>query len=642
MYLLNYRTNNGLHTEMGYRVPVAGLVEERPCDRSDVNLAMESVRGQRLQTVAFLLNPGEGEYPVTENGGSTEAGTAPIEDYEFDFPVAEDSAEVDNDMGTAESTNGAFEEDRASSEGVRLGRRPGRTTKWIGGFKYTRARATLTKVYYRCSHYRSTGCKGKCEFVFNFEAFRKFVPHSCGRSALPADGGGPCVERDVTKAMEAEVDHLAVTTSANRILIWDIIREKVFGNASTNLSITGLQRDAVLRRVNRARSEQFGGSVYGQIEVSPWSQIQTSDGLPSDINFLLFHYSYYDHVSRTRERLLGWAHPILLNMLKQKRTDVFVDGTFRRVPPKFKQCLVFSTYDRPTRSYFPDVFILCTSKKYETYFHSMRLVLDETVYAMDPEFVYCDFEAVLIRVIKDHFPSVSPVGCLFHFKQACRRKMKGYSIPDKECKIAMSHGVLDMLPVIKQEKVKKQGLRWVKTKIAEECTKAQIQYSDDKWRNFWKYFNRTWIVRFPPKLWNIEPYSKATVSRTNNPLERLNRALNDAFPAPHPNLPDFVVGIEKIARRYANLKMDIDIGRTKAPKRLPIHLPKPVSLPDTPSSSESSSSSAVDTDSTEQGPANLLRADQRCIIHPRQAAPASVSAKYFGALQARHGYYSNH
>jgi hypothetical protein len=40
MYLLNYRTNNGLHTEMGYRVPVAGLVEERPCDRSDVNLAI--------------------------------------------------------------------------------------------------------------------------------------------------------------------------------------------------------------------------------------------------------------------------------------------------------------------------------------------------------------------------------------------------------------------------------------------------------------------------------------------------------------------------------------------------------------------------------------------------------------------------
>jgi hypothetical protein len=96
---------------------------------------MESMRGQRLHTAAFLLNPGEGEYPVTENGGSTEnwgsteADTATIEDYEFDFPVAEDQAEVDNDMVTAESTNSAFEEDRASSEGVGLGRRTGRTTK---------------------------------------------------------------------------------------------------------------------------------------------------------------------------------------------------------------------------------------------------------------------------------------------------------------------------------------------------------------------------------------------------------------------------------------------------------------------------------------------------------------------------------
>ncbi|KAG6953088.1 hypothetical protein JG687_00012604 [Phytophthora cactorum] len=46
--------------------------------------------------------------------------------------------------------------------------------------------------------------------------------------------------------------------------------------------------------------------------------------------------------------------------------------------------------------------------------------------------------------------------------------------------------------------------------------------------------------------------------------------MNSSFPAPHPNLPDFVVGIEILARRFANLKYDIKIRRALVPQRLPI------------------------------------------------------------------------
>ncbi|KAE8979411.1 hypothetical protein PR002_g24421 [Phytophthora rubi] len=340
--------------------------------------------------------------------------------------------------------------------------------------------------------------------------------------------------------MKREVDHLAVTTTASRSVIWDIVRGRFYGNPDTNTAFSGLRREDVFRRVNRARHEEYGGSLYGQIESPPWSQVLNGDGSASETNFHLFHYSYYDKSKKKRERLLGWGHPVLLNMLKQKRTDVFVDGTFKTVPPKFKQCLIFSTYDRPTRAYYPAAFILCTSKKYAVYFHAMRLLLDKTDYAMDPEFVCCDFEAGLIRAIRDHFPQGLPVGCLCHLKQACRRKMKAYGIPDDQCRVAMRSGVLDMLTVIKQDKVKGPGLLWVQEKITTECLAQGIVVSTDKWTKFWKYFKRTWITTFPPSLWNIEPYTKALVSRTNNPSERFNREMNAAFPAPHPNLADFV------------------------------------------------------------------------------------------------------
>lgn len=48
-----------------------------------------------------------------------------------------------------------------------------------------------------------------------------------------------------------------------------------------------------------------------------------------------------------------------------------------------------------------------------------------------------------------------------------------------------------------------------------------------EWRSFFAYFNKTWMERFSPSMWNIY---KATMElgeeiqcRTNNTLERFNR-----------------------------------------------------------------------------------------------------------------------
>ncbi|KAG2816294.1 hypothetical protein PC111_g13218 [Phytophthora cactorum] len=124
-----------------------------------------------------------------------------------------------------------------------------------------------------------------------------------------------------------------------------------------------------------------------------------------------------------------------------------------------------------------------------------------------------------------------------------------YGIGEPECKIAMKSDALDVLTVLKQDKVVKQGFK-LKRHIAEKCTATGIAVSVEKWKKFWHYIKKT--------CW------------TSNPLERFDREMNSSFPAPHPNLPDFVVGIEILARRFANLKYDIKIRRALVPQRLPI------------------------------------------------------------------------
>ncbi|KAG6941611.1 hypothetical protein JG687_00019546, partial [Phytophthora cactorum] len=81
--------------------------------------------------------------------------------------------------------------------------------------------------------------------------------------------------------MKREVDRMAVTMTATRSSVWEIVRAKFYGSHNTSICLIGLTREYVLRRVNRVRAEEFGGPVYGQIEVSPWSQVLNDDGTAS-------------------------------------------------------------------------------------------------------------------------------------------------------------------------------------------------------------------------------------------------------------------------------------------------------------------------------------------------------------------------
>ncbi|KAK1947061.1 hypothetical protein P3T76_001071 [Phytophthora citrophthora] len=96
----------------------------------------------------------------------------------------------------------------------------------------------------------------------------------------------------------------------------------------------------------------------------------------------------------------------------------------------------------------------------------------------NPVDVVCDFESALINAIQKHYPSTRLIGCYFHFKQACRRKMKEYALPDGEVGVAM---------LSSPGKIVEQGVAWVKAKVKPRLDAKDLPYSRNKWKQFWRY-----------------------------------------------------------------------------------------------------------------------------------------------------------
>ncbi|POM81478.1 Hypothetical protein PHPALM_542 [Phytophthora palmivora] len=164
--------------------------------------------------------------------------------------------------------------------------------------------------------------------------------------------------------------------------------------------------------------------------------------------------------------------------------------------------------------------------------------------------VSCDFERGLIIAVEGQFPEANNIGCLFHFKQAVRRKMQILHIPAETITGMMQRGFVDSLTVIPRDRIDPTGLT---TALRERGT----EYSPAKRVDFWAYFHKTWLETYKPHLWNVHGIQQMIVNRTNNPLERFNRNLNGAFLISHPNILTFVRVIGDHASHYVTLLEDI-------------------------------------------------------------------------------------
>ena len=214
--------------------------------------------------------------------------------------------------------------------------------------------------------------------------------------------------------------------------------------------------------------------------------------------------------------------------------------------------------------YVPVFFVLLQSKKCAAYYHAIQQCICASDWKMEAKSLTCDFEQSLIKSLKHQFPSAPAILCLFHWKQAIRRKLLSFHVPLNIIhQMIGKNGFMNILTVIPVDEIISKGIPYVRSKIDETGQKAKL----DK---FWKYFIQTWMVRYSPEDWNINGaiYNNdddKLVNRTNNPLERFNRTLNNFFPNGHPSMPQFVEVLKDICNTTLEKLKLIQRGRDTAP-----------------------------------------------------------------------------
>ncbi|GMF33514.1 unnamed protein product [Phytophthora lilii] len=166
------------------------------------------------------------------------------------------------------------------------------------------------------------------------------------------------------------------------------------------------------------------------------------------LNFFQFHFICGFDDNDQPIRIIGWGHPELISLLKYSGTCIFIDGTFRCVPRGFQQCIVVMVHDRSSGLYVPVFYVLTTHRTMNIYRHVLHFIIQAADEQLEPAEFICDFERALINAVQIQFPAADIIGCLFHFKQAVRRRMKTLGISKRATSIAMESGVLDMLTVI--------------------------------------------------------------------------------------------------------------------------------------------------------------------------------------------------
>ncbi|KAF1325284.1 hypothetical protein FI667_g9386, partial [Globisporangium splendens] len=153
-------------------------------------------------------------------------------------------------------------------------------------------------------------------------------------------------------------------------------------------------------------------------------------------------------------------------------------------------------HDPAAEAFVPAFYILCTPQSEDTHWDIIHFIFQAPDQKLTPADFVVDFEKGLTNAVQTQFPTATDVGCIFHFKQALRRKCKKCGIPGAEVTIPMKSGVLEMLTVVHRDQLAMDNghanppaVLWVKCKIKTLCQEKGIDCSREKWRIFWRFPN---------------------------------------------------------------------------------------------------------------------------------------------------------
>ncbi|DAZ96896.1 TPA: LOW QUALITY PROTEIN: hypothetical protein N0F65_008857 [Lagenidium giganteum] len=379
------------------------------------------------------------------------------------------------------------------------GTRPGTTKRINDGYHYTKACGSGKQIVSRCSKYRSKSARG--------------MPILCDSTVV-----------NVPDDMEHLADRLALE----------------------DLSTTA-------------------ATVLG--EVSSFFYLPIGDSVSS---FQFHHVLPNASCASKPHRVIGWAllaatdkrptrtSPKCSNLLKYKSTTILVDVTFRCLPRNFAQCVIIMVHDNASDEFVPVFFVLTTSKTSDTYWDVIHFVIKLRTKSLSLFKSYATSSEDLSTLSA---PKTQVTGCLFHWKQALRRKMKSLCIPENQVNIAMERGVVDMLTGIPHGFITCKVIAWVRRKIRERCAELSTNYAVKTWKRFWAYFHHTWIDTISPRFWNVCDLDQGIrISSTTAKHDRVR----------YDHLRSF--------ERYLQKRSNFGQGRSQRKKRETIMLPTPAAL----------------------------------------------------------------
>jgi hypothetical protein len=409
--------------------------------------------------------------------------------------------------------------------------------------------------YYSCATFRVTRCAAR--LIVSADGNVKVRnDHTCAVTTVTE-------VVDVTEEMR---ESLEKTSTDNLTLLPSRVYTMVVGSLKSKYvdqAIRSLTREQALRVVYGARSALYGGDMVRAIEHSPLCNVSTADERP----FLQFNTTFV--VKNTSQRITGFAHPELMGILKYPGISLFIDGTFKICPKPYYQVIIVMAYEPNVDLYVPIFYVLTTGKCDWSYWNIFNWLKTCCGLKLAPKTITCDFERALINGVRDHFPQVTIVGCLFHWKQAIRRKLIDLRIPAESVSAAMKPGVIDVLTLVPYNEIKSHGIPYVRSKIDEVGHKGL-------WNTFWNYFTRTWMTMYDVETWNVSALMAQRdllTNRTNNPLESYNHHYQDLFPTKHPNLLVWLDITKEEAIRKVEMVEDVKKGRRQAPSHADAHLP---------------------------------------------------------------------
>lgn len=350
-------------------------------------------------------------------------------------------------------------------------------------------------LYYRCSKYK-TGCKAR--LLKNGQTIKEKGVHTCGAKMV---------------LVNIHNDEMSPTDFINRFL----------ADKSSQLSLCPSQIYQTLllslrdRFVNVPYAIPSKSTIYSTIRnnrgLMGMNAIEAVMSPPLSIkgNGQPFFRRYWvGDIHGQQQRILIWVTNESLALMRYN-THTFIDGTFKITPHPFYQCVIVMAYDCGTQLYVPCAFSLVSAKNEYIYcelFHQLIMLME---YNWMPRIVTTDFEKALICAVKQEFPESRVLGCYFHLKQALLRKITKYNMSNFNSTLLLQQ--IELLTIIPQNQIS-MAIEYIKTKLVHE----------ESVDNFWIYFERTWLVRFPPSIWNTSEIPQLDlINRTNNGLERYNR-----------------------------------------------------------------------------------------------------------------------